>query len=171
MKAYVIDENVPIVANDIVRPVKIATQADDACRLACVQALRKAVKSGIVIVDTLGEVLEKYRAKLQYKGQPGVGDAFYKHVVDHQFNRKRVRRTAVPRHSKREFEHFPEVDALATFDRSDRIFVALAIASPEAPEILNSVDSDYTEHRIPLASAGVKVREICPQCIRISRSE
>jgi hypothetical protein len=38
MKAYVVDENVPIVANDSTHPEPKAPQADKACRLACVQA-------------------------------------------------------------------------------------------------------------------------------------
>jgi hypothetical protein len=169
MKAYVVDENVPIVANDSGRRIRVAPQANDACCLACVQVLRKIVKSGILIIDALDEVTNKYRTRLQYKGQPGVGDAFYKHVVDHQYNRKRVRRISVTRHDDREFEEFPAVEALATFDRSDRIFVALALAAPENPEVLNALDSDYSEHDEALKSVGVKVRELCPQCIRRGR--
>jgi hypothetical protein len=169
MKAYVIDENVPIVANDNVRRVRIAPQADDACRLACIRMLRKIVKSGLVVVDTAGEVIDKYRSQLQYRGQPGVGDAFYKHVVDHQFNQKKVRQTLVLKHDERGFEDFPAAEELATFDRSDRIFIALALASPESAEILNALDSDYSEHGEALTNVGVKVREICPQCIRIHR--
>jgi len=45
MNAYVVDENVPIVANDGVRPEPKATQADITCRLACVQALKCVVQS------------------------------------------------------------------------------------------------------------------------------
>jgi hypothetical protein len=65
MKAYVVDENVPIVANDSVRREPKAPQADVACRLACVQMLLRIVKSGILIIDSVGEVLEAYLGHLQ----------------------------------------------------------------------------------------------------------
>jgi hypothetical protein len=58
MKAYVVDENVPIVANDSSRPEPKAPQADNTCRLGCIQALKGVVKSGILIIDTAGDVLE-----------------------------------------------------------------------------------------------------------------
>jgi hypothetical protein len=59
--------------------------------------------------------------------------------------------------------------ALKTFDPSDRIYVALALAALERPHILNAVDSDYAEHKAALEAVGVRVDEISPQCIRKSR--
>jgi hypothetical protein len=137
-----------------------------ACRLACVQALRTVVRSGILIIDSDGEVLEKYHRYLTHRGQPGVGDAFFKHVIDHQFNTNKVRCIPLERHEEREFNAFPADPALATFDRSDRIFVALAIVAPGKPHILNAVDSDYYENKAALEKARVQVQELCPNCIR-----
>jgi hypothetical protein len=70
MPAYIVDENVAIVANDSSRKVTKAWQADEACRVACINALTSVVKSGILVVDCDGVVLEKYRRYLQHKGQP-----------------------------------------------------------------------------------------------------
>jgi hypothetical protein len=171
MNAYVVDENVPIVANDSGRAELKAPQADNACRLACVLALKCVVRSRILIIDTAGGVLGNYQRHLQHKGQPGVGDAFFKHIMDNQYNPKRVQRIAITKNAEREFDMFPADAALATFDRSDRIFVALALAAPERPHILNAVDSDYAEHRAALETVGVHVHEICPQCIRKPRAD
>jgi hypothetical protein len=171
MNAYLVDENVPIVANDTIRPQPKAPQADNVCRLACVQALRSVVKSGILVIDDAGEVLENYRRHLNRRCQPGVGDAFFKHIIDHQFNRRKVRRIPMAKNAHGEFEAFPADDAsLATFDHSDRIFVALALAAADHPHILNAVDSDYSEHKKALETVGVHVRELCPQCIRKPKS-
>jgi hypothetical protein len=166
MSIFIVDENVAIVANDPVRSEAKAPQADGVCRLACVRLLRKAAKSGVVAIDAAGEVLQAYRRHLNYRGQPGVGDAFFKHLVDHQFNHKRVRRVALPRHADRGFEAFPADSDLATFDPSDRIYVALALVAPGKPTIFNAVDSDYREHEQALRRVGVKVTELCPRCIR-----
>jgi hypothetical protein len=165
MSAFVVDENVPIVANDSVHVRPKAPQADSRCRLACVQMLNRIVRSGTLVIDSEGQVLENYRAHLQHSGQPGVGDAFYKHIFDHQFDQKRVRRIALEKNAEGEFKDFPIDPALATFDPSDRVYVAPAIAAPHTP-IVNAVDSDYSEHKTALEGAGVRVHEICPQSIR-----
>lgn len=166
MTAYVVDENVTIVANDQARPQPKAPQADLVCRLACIRALRAVVRAGVVIIDDEGEVLALYRKYLSGSGQPGVGDAFLKHLSDHQFDRRKVRRIALTRNDDREFEEFPMDSRLRTFDRADRIFVALAVAAPENPVVLNAVDSDYDEYAEALAAEGVRVRELCRKCLR-----
>jgi hypothetical protein len=167
MPAYVVDENVPIVANDSSRQTLGTPQADAACRDACVRALNSAVKSGLVVIDDEGVVLGKYREHLKPNGQPGVGYAFFKHVIDRQFDRKKVRRTSIQPNGDREFEVFPVHASLATFDRSDRIYVALALAAPQNPVIINAVDSDYAEYREALEYAGVFVKELCLNCVRV----
>jgi hypothetical protein len=120
-----------------------------------------------MVIDDGGEILENYRRHLHHRGQPGVGDAFFKHAVDNQFNRKKVLRVSIARNDENEFDVFPADPALRTFDRSDRIYVAVALAAPQKVQILNAVDSDYAEHKAALEKAGVRVKEICPQCVRI----
>ena len=58
-----------------------------------------------------------------------------------------------------EFEDFPKDQALETFDRSDRKFVALALKVNAV--IANAVDSDWLEHRGALLKNGVRIRFIC----------
>jgi hypothetical protein len=166
MNAYVVDENVPIVANDSNRPQPKAPQADVACRLACVLALKRVVKSGILVIDSAGEVLDNYRRHLQHRGQPGVGDAFFRHVFNNQFNPKHVHRISIARSAEGGYEDFPADEVLRAFDPSDRIFVTLALVAPEDPRILNAVDSDYAEHKSRLEAIGVRVQELCLHCIR-----
>jgi hypothetical protein len=168
MTAYVVDENVPIVANDSSRPEPKAQQADVDCRLACVQALNRVVRTGIIIIDTEDEVVQAYRKYLDFRGQPGAGDAFYRHVLDNKYNRKRVRRIKV-RTADRRLEALPA--ALSDFDPADQIFVVLALVATEGPRILNAVDSDYSQHKAALESAGVRVEELCPWCLKGARAK
>jgi hypothetical protein len=135
MPMYIVDENVPIVRNDSSRKKPKAPQADETCRRACIRALKSVVRSGILIVDADGVVLAKYRRHLQHKGQPGVGDAFFKHVADNQFNPRKVARVNLQQNADRVFEDFPADASLAAFDRSDRVFVALALASARDPAL------------------------------------
>ena len=164
MTQYVVDENVPIVANDISGTRTPQANAD--CRGACITVLRNVVRSGVVVIDDAGEVLAKYRVYLNGRGQPGVGDAFLRHVSDRQFDRRRVLRAALALNEAGEYQAFPNDPALSQFDHADRIFVALAAIVPGRPTLLNAVDSDYSEFADALKAAGIRIRELCPDCIR-----
>ena len=62
-----------------------------------------------------------------------------------------------------DFEEFPLDSELGTFDRSDRKFVAVALASKNAPQILNAVDSDWWIHRNRLRQHGLVVQFLCQE--------
>jgi hypothetical protein len=64
------------------------------------------------------------------------------------------------------FHEFPSDTRLASFDRSDRKFVAVAKASQKCPTILNATDSDWWDHRVALAENGVVVEFLCPDQFR-----
>jgi hypothetical protein len=158
MSAFVVDTNVPVVANGR------AEQASPRCVLACVGALEKVHDGGVVLLDDGLRVLQEYMDNLSMSGQPGVGDFFMKWVWENQ---------AVPDHCMRvtitlrlddpdDFEEFPYDPDLAAFDRSDRKFVALALASSLRPTVLNAVDSDWWNYGPALARHGVLVDNLCP---------
>ena len=64
-------------------------------------------------------------------------------------------------HTEREFVEFPEDQRLADFDRDDRKFVAVALASGASPPIVNATDTDWWEHRDALSEHSVNVRFLC----------
>lgn len=167
MSTFVVDENVPIVANDGASDPPRTPQADDACRLECVSTLTMIVKKGIVAIDDAGEVIDKYRRNLRAQGQPGTGDAFFRHVLDRQYDKRKVRRISLAKDDTREFKAFPNDVELATFDRSDRIYVSLALSAGKKARLVNAVDSDYAQHAEALARHGVNVLELCRHCLRI----
>jgi hypothetical protein len=166
MTEYVVDENVPIVANDTTKDHPITPQANLACRISCVRSLREIVERGVALVDEAGEVMARYRSHLSGAGQPGVGDAFLKHLSDNQFNRRKIKRVSLRKDNGGNFDAFPKGLSLAKFDQDDRVFVALALSSNRQCTLLNAVDSDYSEHAASLKAAGLVVRELCPDCLR-----
>ena len=70
MKAFVVDTNVPAVANGI------TPQTTHSCVLSCIGALREIQDRGIVVLDRSGRILSEYHSYLSPSGQPGPGDAF-----------------------------------------------------------------------------------------------
>jgi hypothetical protein len=159
MPAFVVDTNVPIVANG-------RSHADPACVIACVNALLDVRSDGVVVLDDAMRILSEYMNSLSLAGEPGAGDAFMKWVWSVQADENLCERVIItPRagNDADDFEEFPDDPDLAAFDRSDRKFVAAALASLREPVILNAVDPDWAESHDALARNGLTIRFLCPQ--------
>jgi hypothetical protein len=158
MRSSVVDTNVAIVANGR------DTHAGAKCQLDCIRRLRDLVQHGVVVLDELELILEEYRRHLRPAGQPGVGDAFLRHLFDHRYDTTKcelVEITRIP-DDTRSFEEFPDDQALAGFDPDDRKFVAAACASRRDPVILNATDSDWGQFEEILAQHDVVIDQLCP---------
>ena len=153
MTAFVVDTNVPIVANGC------APQADDQCRSSCVGKLGYLMEQGTVAIDDKDAILKEYINKFSRSGGRNVGDQFFIHVINHQYDEARVQRIAVTPtdDERRGFEELPE----NTFDRSDRKFLAVAVSAEAV--VLNATDSDWGEQKELMDELGVKVEQLCPQ--------
>lgn len=151
--AVVVDTNVAIVANGR----EGETNADADCQLSCVETLRSVVAEEVAI-DDRRVILQEYRNRLDFSGRPGVGDAFFKHIWDHQYQDRRVQQVVVTPcdDDSRGFEELPE----NAFDRSDRKFLAVAVVANAL--VLNATDSDWREQQALMDELGVEVRQLCP---------
>jgi len=153
VKAYVVDTNVAIAANGG------DTHADEDCQLACVSTLRSVVAEEIVAVDDRGEILAEYGRHLRYAGSPGVGDMFFKHVLDNQYHVDKVRRVSVSPIDDDQ-RGFNELRS-NSFDPSDRKFLAVAVVGKAV--VLNATDSDWAEQAALMDGLGVEIHQLCPQ--------
>jgi hypothetical protein len=153
----IVDTNVPIVAN------RKSSQASPQCVRACVKKIQEIQTQHTLLFDDCWLILKEYQNKLSSKGQPGVGDAFLKWVLTNQRNPQRCQFFKITPMPEESFEEFPKDASLAGFDVSDRKFVALALAHPDKPPILNAVDSDWRNFETALNQFGVKVEFLCPE--------
>jgi len=153
----VIDTNVLAVANGA------HSLARESCVHACIQALLEARQTG-VLVDEGREIFDQYRRNASHSGQPGVGDAFWKWLWDNQANERVCIQVPLTWNAEdSNYAEFPADPELATFDRSDRVFVAVAIASGVDPDVLNASDTDWWIARHALARHDVHVVFVCPE--------
>lgn len=157
--------NVPMVANGV------AAQAGPACVLTCIDSLEDAMQRRLILLDDGMRILDEYRRHLSLRGQPGPGDRFFKWLWANQANPSHCRQIAiVPRGGdEADFEEFPDDPALERFDRQDRKFVAVALASGRGPGIRNASDTDWWDFRGPLARHGVHVEFLCPDLMTGTR--
>jgi len=153
----VVDTNVAVVANR-------REDASDGCVRACVnEILAITGDEKRVAIDLEGLIIREYMRNLSLAGQPGVGDAFLKWLHQNQAVTDRCEKVAITRlgAGEEDFPSFPEDEALAEFDPSDRKFVAVARAHPEAPPVLEATDSKWWGWHEALQRNGVAVHFLC----------
>lgn len=149
----VIDTNVAIIANGRGND----RNPSPSCRIAAIKHIQRIIKSGVIVLDDSHFVQEEYRRHLKPRGQPGVGDQFYRIVL--QSHPDRIRRISLPMNPDGSFADFPCDPALNRFDLSDRKFVALARRSRTKVSVCT--DSDWVDFRLPLEANGVAIDFLC----------
>lgn len=148
----VADTNVLIVANGR------DTHADDRCQLNCIIAIDQIRADGIAALDDGGLIMDEYETYCNHSGSPGVGDVFFKYLFDNQYAQSRVTLVVISpiEDPERGFGELPE----NSFDRSDRKFMAVAVAGPAT--VINATDSDWSEHADLMDRLAVTVEQLCP---------
>lgn len=160
MSSVVIDTNVALTANGKHPP------AGPACVANCIQALRTA-RQQLVLLDDGNRILDEYRRHLAHKGQPGVGDAFFRWLWDNQANPKHCRQVSItPGGGDTDFAEYPADPELAAFDPSDRKFIAVARGSGLDPDVLEATDSKWWPLRGAFQRNGVSIRFLCPELMK-----
>lgn len=150
----VVGTNVAIVANGR------ETHASLPCQYACTEFLENLIapkKRSHIILDEQGLIFTEYSEHLNYRGQPGVGDVFFKYLHDHMYFKNKIRLVPITpiADENRSFNELPSNPV----DINDRKFLATAIIG-EA-EIVNAVDTDWHEQATFITGLGVPVRQLC----------
>lgn len=157
----VIDTNVAIAANGR------KTHACTKCQLECVEfleSLTSATSRKKIYLDDLDLLLNEYKPHLNFNGQPGIGDAFYKFLHDHKYSGQKISLVSITPNDDTE-TGFNEL-SVNSIDPSDRKILAIAVVS--AAKIVNALDNDWHEKRDFLEDLGIDVIQLCPEhgCVK-----
>lgn len=155
MKA-VVETNICIAANGR------DTHASLKCQLTCVEFLEKLVSvqsHDQILLDEQGLIFDEYKRHLNFKGQPGVGDMFFKYLHDHMHLTGQVRLVTITpvEDEARGFEELPP----NPMDKSDRKFLTTALVGKG--RVFNALDKDWHEQAEFIAGLGVRVKQLCPE--------
>lgn len=154
MNRWVIDTNVPVVANgggDGERPVSLE------CREAAIHFLRQVLdRNDHIVVDHAGEIQKEYHENLNSGGQLGVGFRFYLRVLQDWILCERI---DLPKRADGEYADLPQAVIDEGFDRSDRKFAGLT--KRERIPVVNAVDTDWLEAQETLTANGIRVKFLC----------
>lgn len=158
--SVIIDTNVLIAANGGSAQVTVENKS------TCVLFLETVKEqNGPISMDSLNLIFEEYANHCNHKGQPGVGDAFFKWLYLNQGYDTICEKVAITTDNEWGFDEFPHDENLRNFDRSDRKFVAVALTSLHNPIICNATDSDWKIFSRLLAIHGVTIRQLCPNLL------
>ena len=156
MSRFIVDTNVPIVANG--RPDANGSRLPSVeARLHAICFLKKVLANGRILLDKEGDIQAEYHRHLNPRGQPGVGDLFYLTVL--QSAPRRTERHSLPKRSDGEYSDLPQEVIDAGFDPSDRKFAALA--KQQSTPVANATDTDWLHHRPLLRRFGITIHFVC----------
>ena len=174
MSTVILDTNVIVIANGM------SAQASCDCVKRCRERLDQILEgSEKVVLDYEQQILREYRRNLKEAGRlrRRRGDLFLQWLRQNQWNPEKcslVHITSLAGNGN-EFAEFPNDDnALASFHKKDRKFIAVAMAHKQeaghAPTILLAIDRGWLQFTDALANHGVSVELICEEEIQRPRT-
>ena len=154
----IVDTNVILVANNEHYGVS------PKCVIECIDRLQNLMKLGSVVIDDAYKILSEYQNKTSPMKAKQPGDVFVRWILRNSSNQLRVERVAI---SETAVNEYAEIDSKlhGRLDPSDRKFVAVALAHPDIPEILQATDCKWIDWVSDLQSAGVTISFVCPDDI------
>ena len=163
--AVIVDTNVVVVANG--RSEQASSDCVETCGDRLEEIMRGEEKLGL---DNRWIILREYMQNLRSNGAD-VGDRFLGWVLANRDERCDLISITPINGSENEFEEFPDDPALEDFDPDDRKFIAVALAHPEKPAILQAVDSQWWDFCDAFRRNGVTVEFICEADIQRLRED
>ena len=164
MMTVVADTNVAVVANGL------SEQASEDCVETCAEKLEEIMHGEVKLaLDDDWQILGEYTRNLHSRGTD-VGDRFLQWILRNWANPQRCDLVSITpiNNLENEFQEFPTDPELRDFDPDDRKFIAVAIAHPEKPLILQAVDYRWLDFRDALQRNGVTVAFICEEDIQLT---
>jgi len=160
MKSQIIDTNVLITANKAVK----CEPDDDILNYpklieTCIISLLavKNSKNSFVTLDIDDEIFTEYKKHLNFSGQPGVGDFFFKWLHDHRWGFPSTERIALHK-TEDGYEEFPLLMKPLAIDRSDMKFFAVSNGHPDKPPILEATDSKWWHWADTAKKCGITIK-------------
>ena len=172
MNTVIVDTNVIVIANDT-----DDKRAD--CRDRCQDRLEQILsRPEKVVVDDDWRIFGEYERYVDPNSRKGIGDVFVKTLLQNQGNPNICKIVYIMplAGNGTDFEEFPnDDDALTGFPKTDRKFIAVALAhqrdAGEIPTILLAIDRGWLEFMNALVSHGINVDLICEEDIQRPRQD
>ena len=125
--------------------------------IKCIETLLRIKQKDIYVVfDTDEEVFNEYKNYMNFSGQPGVGDIFFKWLHDNRWSFPDTERVKLHK-TKKGYVEFPDKMEQINIDPNDMKFFALSYAHKITPVILEASDSKWWLWRGVAMECGIKI--------------
>ena len=170
MNAVIVDTNVIVIANDT-----DDKRAD--CRDHCQERIQQIIdQHEKVVIDDKWRILGEYRDNTRPNTRKGIGDLFVKRLLQNLGNPnicKAVHITPLVENGT-DFVEFPNNDnALASFHKKDRKFIAIALAHKQkvrqVPTVILAIDRGWLQFTDAFENHGISIDFICEEDIQRTR--
>ena len=132
----------------------------------CIELLQQIKERGTyVLLDEDNEIFDEYKCYLDFSGQPGVGDGFFKWLNDNRWGFPSSELVKLHK-TENGYEEFPIEMEQANVDPNDKKFFAASNAHPAKPEIFEAVDSKWWNWRDVAMQCGIQIRFLDEQFMR-----
>ena len=172
MKSYirqVIDTNVLITANKVVN----GHPDDDVFAYPellknCVEVLHAITLSNsesYVVLDANGEIFDEYKRYMNFSGQPGVGNSFFKWLHDNRSSFPDSERITLNK-TDNGYAELPQQLLELGVDKDDMKFFAVSYAHSAKPVILQATDSKWLNWVETAMECGIEIVFLDEEYIR-----
>jgi hypothetical protein len=158
MKRCIVDTNVLVTANKAVNPDEESLLYPKMI-IECIETLLKIKEEQIyVVLDIDDEIFMEYKRYLSFKGQPGVGDAFFKWLNDVRWSFPQTERVQLHK-TETGYTEFPEVMESVRVDESDKKFFATSNghSAKQKPPIYEASDSLWWKWKDAAMQCGIRI--------------
>lgn len=169
---FIVDTNVPLNAAH----TSGESRLEIICALACLQFIERVMNSNDmgIVLDANNEIFREYYKNIANGAQNSVAMQFLNWVQRNLTLREggRVSQHSLRKASENCYQDFPNEDGrLSGFDPADKKFVALSIAHPDHPPIVQGSDSLWWGYRDILKQNGVHVAFLCEEYVKAKYEE
>lgn len=158
MREYIIDTNVPLVAQGS------AVHMSEDCIINCVDFLEKLFTNKFkLVIDTDYHLIGEYENRMSSGSRLEYGNRFLKWILTNQANPQKIKTVVINQLDEFNFEEVPQSLIEIGFDNSDRKFIAVAIANNNQAPVAQAADSKWIGWEEALINEGISVYFLCKE--------
>ena len=155
MAEYIVDTNVPLIAQDHAHMLP-------SCGEACSKFMQELFAGNYTLVlDEDDHILSEYKGRMAQSTQNTFGKQFLIWIYTNQWDVNKVKKVTISHTGAGNYNEVPQSLIDCEFDISDRKFVAVAVANNFSAPIVQSADSKWIGWLPTLVVERVIVHFLC----------
>lgn len=161
---YIIDTNVPLHA---AKTLDEMNDTEVRCKECCFEFIENFIgnPNSKIVLDDCYEIYNEYTRNINIRSGPSIAVLFLRWVSNHINRIPAEDLVHLDKTARHTYKTFPSHPSLDKFDKDDRKFIALSIAHPQHPKIVQGTDYKWKLYVDTFLEFGIFVLFLCPEYI------